>query len=80
MRPVSTPSRRSSNLLIRFHVAVRLDDLRQRKCLVDERFEVARGKMVEDILLGHGSYFGARDDLKEGNGMVGRLQDRSMTA
>jgi len=49
-----------ADLLVGFHIAMRLDNLRQRKSLIDTRLEIAYCEMVEDLLLGLGEDRGVR--------------------
>src|ERR1700683_4231668 len=38
-----------ADMLVRFHIPVRLNDLAQRKCLSDTRLEIALLELVEDV-------------------------------
>src|ERR1700683_2897284 len=38
-----------ADMLVRFHIPVRLNDLAQRKCLSDTRLEIALLEVVEDV-------------------------------
>src|SRR6516162_10524108 len=58
-----------SNLCVGFHVAVRIDNLREPKSSADDWFEGPVGKMPEDILLGLQKFvrkfIGIRDNFEE---------------